>query len=630
MKQKIEIASVEKMFSRASFMPETFNSTDLTIELTWTTGAQVKRFSYRLGDFTEELSVDESSIRLERLNLGAPVLNNHNNTELADQIGVVEKAWLENGVGKALVRFSQREDVAPIIKDVSTGIVRNVSVGYIVHKYQDVSVDENGPKILRAIDWEPMELSLVTIPADASAQIRSEKENKNKCEIISRKNIKEESSTMDPIEIQKAKDEAVKAERLRATEIRSAVVKAGLDSEFAEQMIDQGVSIDEARKQVIDKMAAASAATRIAPQVSVSDSNEKIETMVRGMEQALEARLDSRIKVEKEGRDFQGMSILRMGEELLRAKGESVRYLSKNELYTRVMMSTSDFPNILGNLANKRLRKAYDEYPKTFMPLVREVEVADFKNITTTALGEAPDLEKVLQDGEIKRDKVSETAEVYKVETYAKIIPISRQAIINDNMSAFQQMPQRFGIAAARLLGDLVWGIVNGGHTATYAMSDGNPIFHAAHSNTASGSTVLDNTTLGLLVQQLRKQTGINGKKLGLNPGYLVVSPGREVAAKQLLTLVQAAQASGVNVFANTIKGLIIESRLTDTANPPWFLTGSVDEIDLVEIAYLQGQRGLYTEQRVGFDVDGIEIKARLDVGAKCVDWRGFQRHAGS
>jgi hypothetical protein len=61
-----------------------------------------------------------------------------------------------------------------------------------------------------------------------------------------------------------------------------------------------------------------------------------------------------------------------------------------------------------------------------------------------------------------------------------------------------------------------------------------------------------------------------------------------------------------------------------------WYLAASPAQIDIVELAYLEDQQGVYTETRVGFEVDGVEVKARLDVGAKTIDYRGLYRNTGA
>jgi hypothetical protein len=158
--------------TRAMFAPETINVEERTAELVWSTGAQVKRASWSRGDYIEELSMAPGAVRMERLNKGAPLLDAHDSFSLRSQIGVVQRAWLNGNEGRALVKFSRRDDVETIFQDVIDGIYRNVSVGYKVHQTER---DETGAMpVERAVDWEPYELSLVPIPADAGAQVRSE------------------------------------------------------------------------------------------------------------------------------------------------------------------------------------------------------------------------------------------------------------------------------------------------------------------------------------------------------------------------------------------------------------------------------------------------------------------------
>jgi hypothetical protein len=157
----------------ASFLPATVKAEERTVELVWTTGAEVERYDWWSGQrYTEALSLEPSAVDLSRLNRGAPFLNSHSSWSLRDVIGVVEKAWIEAGEGRAVVRFSQRADVEPIWQDVQAGILRNISVGYEVQVYEE-HFDEGKLKRRTAVRWTPAELSLVPIPADAGAQVRS-------------------------------------------------------------------------------------------------------------------------------------------------------------------------------------------------------------------------------------------------------------------------------------------------------------------------------------------------------------------------------------------------------------------------------------------------------------------------
>jgi phage head maturation protease len=124
-------------------------------------------------EFIEELSLDPAHVRLGRLNGGgANLLDSHSSWRLASVLGVVERAWIEDQQGVATVRFSERAEVVAVWQDVVSGILRNISVGYFVHRFERTRTGKGQPDILRAVDWEPAEISLVAVPADAGAGVR--------------------------------------------------------------------------------------------------------------------------------------------------------------------------------------------------------------------------------------------------------------------------------------------------------------------------------------------------------------------------------------------------------------------------------------------------------------------------
>lgn len=146
---------------------------DRRASLKWYTGAKVRRLSWD-GTYYLTLSLKPEHVRMERLQSGkAPLLNSHNSSELSDILGVVESATLD---GSASVLFSDRDEVTPIWNDVNKGIIRNASVGAAIYKLQDVSKkDKDGNVVSKeflAVDWEPMEVSLVPIGADPNAGFR--------------------------------------------------------------------------------------------------------------------------------------------------------------------------------------------------------------------------------------------------------------------------------------------------------------------------------------------------------------------------------------------------------------------------------------------------------------------------
>jgi hypothetical protein len=175
---------------------------------------------------------------------------------------------------------------------------------------------------------------------------------------------------------------------------------------------------------------------------------------------------------------------------------------------------------------------------------------------------------------------------------------------------------------------DVVWGIV----TANPIMGDGVALFHGNHKNLTATGTALDVASLGKARAAMARQTGLDGKTvLNIRPAFLVVPSSLELTAEQLIAQ-NLAPTKSADVVPTSIRslGVIAEPRLDPASGAiPWYLFASPSAIDTIEYAYLEGQDGVFIETRNGFDVDGLEIKARLDFGAKAIDWRGMQKNPG-
>jgi hypothetical protein len=155
-----------------------------TVEVTFTTGAAVRRRRWTGWDtsvpFDEILEVSRSAINLVRLNAGAPALDSHSAYSTSTQVGVIERAWIEAAEGRALIRFPSKgidENADRMFALVSEKIIRNVSVGYSIDEVRVVEPQKKGEIEKRiATRWTPFEVSFVTIPADAGAQVRASDE----------------------------------------------------------------------------------------------------------------------------------------------------------------------------------------------------------------------------------------------------------------------------------------------------------------------------------------------------------------------------------------------------------------------------------------------------------------------
>ncbi|MDG4610328.1 MAG: Mu-like prophage major head subunit gpT family protein [Defluviicoccus sp.] len=666
--------------------PDTIDAQARTVELVWSTGAPVRRRDLFTGRrYDEVLSLDPAHVDLSRLNAGAPLLNAHGAYNLLNVLGVVERAWIANDdgalAGRAVVRFSEREDVEPLWQDVQAGIIRSVSVGYAVRAYEVIEQDGQVP-VWRAIDWQPLELSAVPIGADQVAGFRGFG-NITPCHLIHRAaaahqpEVKamdqvtpaadgrtetpivtsEDTVTREMPETKPRSDEpqaqnsaqnsdpadhvgpdaagtediarrVIADERARIAGIYDAGRKLGLDQGLADTLVRDGVTLDQARGLLIDSAAERDRAIETRPHIRMGGLDER-ETRHAAVETALLHRFDPhRYALTEPARDWRGYSLIEMARTFLEGEGVRVRGLSRDEIATRALHTTSDFPHILAAVTNKTLRDAYEAAPRTFQPIARRATAADFKEMHRVQLGEAPQLEKVNEAGEFKRGTIGEGKERYRVETWGKVIGITRQVIINDDLDAFTRVPSLFGTAAATLESDVVWGIV----TSNPAMADGVALFHPNHKNLTGTGTALDVANLGKARTAMAKQTGLDGKTvLNIRPAFLVVPSSLELTAEQMIAQ-NLVPATVANVVPASIRSLavIAEPRLDPASGAvPWYLFASPSAIDTIEYAYLEGQDGVFIETRIGFDVDGVEIKARLDFGAKAIDWRGMHKNAG-
>jgi len=325
------------------------------------------------------------------------------------------------------------------------------------------------------------------------------------------------------------------------------------------------------------------------------------------------------------GRDFMGRSLLDLARESLRRSGQRVEGLDRMELAQRAMHTTSDFPELLANVANKTLRAAYLGAPRTFTAWAKRAAAQDFKPVTRAQLGDAPALRQVTEHGEFSYGTVSDNGETYSLATYGRIVGVTRTAIINDDLSAFDRLIPAFGRAAAELESDIVYGIL----TTNAAMSDGTDLFHADHGNLIAPGATISVDELGKARAAMRKQTGDSGAYINISPRYLIVPAELETKAQQFTSnAYQPDPSSNINPFASTLEA-IAEPRLSAHSAVAWYLAADPAMVDTVEYAYLEGSDGVEIEQQMQFTSDGIALKARLDFAAKATDWRGLLKNVG-
>lgn len=650
-----------------------------TAEIVFTSGAAVQRFDwYRDRAYLEELVVEEGAIRMGRLQRGAPLLNTHSAWNLEDQLGVVESPAISNGLGTCQATFSRRESVAGYVQDVADKIIRNVSVGYVRHRVEMVApAQEGGLWRYRVIDWEPYEVSLVPIPADADSQVRSgsapgtpgadstlqlrtfscefteatpaDSLHQRKDNTMPQANSGAAETTTAPTtptttaapvsDAQARAHTAALAESAtRAADITDLCVRHGATA-LAAGLIRANSTVDQARTAILDTLATRDAAMGGQRNVRVETVTDEMQTRMAGIEQAILHRVAARTKLDDNGRQYRGMSLLELGRDFLEANGVNTRGMDRLKLATRMLHfrsggahGTSDFSSLFANVANNRLRMAYEENAGTYDLWARRAPNApDFKNLQVTALSGAPELLQTNEHGEFKYGSMSDGAETYNVITYGRIVSLTRQAIINDDLRAFDRLVSAFGSSSRRLENRLVYAQL----TANAALSDAVALFHASHGNLGTGGgSALTLAALTAGRTAMRVQKGAADELLNIAPSYLIVPAALEGVAYQLTSANYVpAKQSDTNEFragGRTSVEPVVEPLLDLTSATGWYLAASNGQVDTVEYCYLDGAEGPMIETEVGFETDGISYKCREDFAAKAIDYRGLYKANGA
>jgi len=423
----------------------------------------------------------------------------------------------------------------------------------------------------------------------------------------------------------------IAAERARASEIRALGQRYECLDEIQE-MIDDGSTIDQARAKALEIVAAKRNAeptpgAGFAPARIVADERDKFRSAAEGALLIRGGVADDNPAPGAE--DLAGYSLVETARMALRMAGQPQNG-NPREMVGRAL-STSDFPLILANVANKSLAQGFDTAEETWQKCFATGSVNDFKTNTAARASETDDLEEVGELQEYKHGSRSEASEEYKIATYGKIYGISRQAIINDDLGALADIPRQHGEAAARKIGDVAWAVF----TANAAMGDGIALFHASHSNL--GSAAAPGTgSLADAIEKMKLQKDINGKRrLNIRPQFFLAPVALEGSSEQFFAsdLLQATGSTDATVATRNIYGgsyftRIYEPRLDDASATAWYLAAAKGKT--VKLFFLHGKKTPYLEVKKGWDVDGVEWKVSIDVGGKAMDWRGLFKNPGA
>ncbi|MCC6427310.1 MAG: hypothetical protein IT435_10880 [Phycisphaerales bacterium] len=295
--------------------------------------------------------------------------------------------------------------------------------------------------------------------------------------------------------------------------------------------------------------------------------------------------------------------------------------------------STISLSGILSNVANKTMLAAYTAVESVVAMFCAETDVNDFKEVTRYRLTGTGVFEKVGPDGELKHAGLSEQAYTNKVETYGRMIALTRQMMINDDLGAFLQIPRIIGRMSALKREEAVFELL---------LSNPATFFSVGNKNFISGAATnlgIDALTQG--EQLFLDQTATDGKPILLSPAVLLVPSALKVTAQVLMT------ETRINETTTTDKGkpaanphvgkwkpvatpYLNSQGFSGSSAKAWYLFANPADVAAMEIAYLRGKRTPTIESGdTDFNTLGMQWRGYFDFGVAMQDSRAAIKSKG-
>jgi hypothetical protein len=461
----------------------------------------------------------------------------------------------------------------------------------------------------------------------------------------------------------KIREEATRAERERVEGIRAlgAKFKGRVDAQFIDEQISSGKDLQSVRNAVLEQLAARSDAETERNHIGVEVGEGDREKFLRAAEAAIiqRAMLGGMIESAKkraapgsvvatklasvpaDAGQFRAMDFVELSREFLERSGVKTRGMDKSTLVGLAlthrsggMASTSDFAVLLENVTNKSLLAAYATSEEdTWRQFCGIRPVQDFKVHNLYRTGSFGSLDAVNEHGEYKSKAIPDGEKAtISVGSYGNIIAITRKALMNDDLGAFNSLAVELGQAAARTIENAVYALLalNSGLGPTQA--DNSPFFDGtARSNVGAGAA-LSVAAVDADAALMASQKDPSGNKyLNLQPYALLVPRTLKSAANLINDAEYDPDANYKVQKPNTSRGMfevvVATPRLTGTrryvfANPAVHAA--------LAVAFLDGQEAPTVQSREGWRVDGTEMKVSLDFGVAAIDYRAAVTDAGA
>lgn len=607
-----------EMRTRAAPINGTANAEERTVEIAFASEAPVKRFSWDEGFYLEVLSINKNAIDTSRMDTMS-LLDTHDQYSLESRLGSVVPGSFRIEAGKALcrVKFSRNPKAEVIFTDILDGHTVPVSVGYRVLETTKADGAGDALPTLTATRWMPMEVSLVPVPADSNAHTRSEGETEMPVPMENEQHRYRETNLI--------------RERKRQKDIRefATLTRGVVTSDEIERALDGGTDIETLRELYFEREVNRQSQATTFPMVETHGMGHDDGAREARIE-ALACRMNGG-KPSDHARQFMSWTLEQHARASLEANGVNTRNLSRNDVFgggggqrSYAPHTTSDFPLLLQSAGERVLMAQYEAAQSPIKQrLCRSTTMSDFRKAQKIKIGDIDTLARLNEAGEIKATTRGEAAESYGLSTFARIFSLTRNALINDDLSGLADWSRAAGRAAAETENQIIVNLLLSNPTIG---EDDLSLFHASHNNLALIGSPLSVDSLSDARKAMRKQKAFGGKlPAGVTPSFLVVGPELETDAEKILATLSATTANDVNPFSNRLE-LLVEPRIEDRS---WFVFASPTNAPVLEYAHLSSAPGPQVAYQEGFETLGVDYRVVLDFGAGVVDFRGAYRNPG-
>lgn len=427
-----------------------------------------------------------------------------------------------------------------------------------------------------------------------------------------------------------AERRGAEAERARQRDIRQMaqpfMASGQLTAAQVETVIDEGIPAASAGNRFLAVMAAGEAP--VSPPARIT--RDATETRMEGMIQAMMRNYEG------PGAEYRGLRLRGLAMELGGNRGYSDADRVMAGMRSTTMMGgatgVSDFAYVTTEVMNRSLIAEYDRRVSNWDIVTGAPQQAsDFRELHAVRFGGDFQLKTVKENGEYHEATLDDEGEGLKVERRGRRISLTFEAVINDDMGAFNRIPREFAIAARLMEASMVWTIIR---SNAVLKSDSKTLFHADHKNLASSGGAIAVATVAAARKAMWEQTAFGSKDkedfLMLSPDLLIVPPALETTALQFVAGITPAKQSDTNPYRETLTPHVTPhlGASAGGSDAAWYLGSS--DLPPVSVAYLDGYESPTVQTIEGMNPDKVTMDARHIFGAAASEFRGVWKNPGA